>query len=462
MSSEKIAGPTFHNILLVEDDDSFRKTIRGVCEDLGFEVREAENGLVAKTIFDLNTDKFHLIISDVRMPESDGIAFLKHVRTVNRKVKVIMMTGFSELLEARQAFELGANEFIAKPFRRELLAKVIEHCQRSKQAREKAELEETDAYCRIPVEEFISTSKLIADLFIQVSDRRYIMIGRAGEIVDVNRLRSYKEKQVDFFYVKAEDLRKLVGFSLELSKLSNDQRSLSKDKRLKLLQNTAQLITQSWFYTEVDKNSLKDAAQILENTLSIVSESQDIMSLIDFLRSSGDREYTHSVAVAVYSCMVAKKLGMASQLTQTRLSLGGLLHDIGKKELPNSILQKTRFEMTAAEIETYESHCARGKEILALVAGIPEDVITIAAHHHENNVSTGFPYHLSSRQIHPLAKIVAPVDGFCSALKRSELSGNVDIRSIFVKFANLHKDEFDAPVMRALGSLIGSDLPKEK
>lgn len=460
MSTESLAGPNFLHLLLVEDDEPFRKMIRSVCEELGFEVREAENGLVAKTIFDLNTTQFHLVISDVKMPEGDGIFFLRHLRSINRSTKVIMMTGFSELLEARQAFELGANEFIAKPFRRESLVKVIENCKRSKEAREKAEQEDHTTYCRIPVEEFITASKLIADLYIQVGENRFIMIARAGEVVDVNRLKSYKEKQVDFFYVKAEDLRKLAGFSLQLSKLSQAQQKLSKEKRLKLLQNTAQLIAKTWYYDEVDKGSLKDATQILENTLSIVSENQDIMTLIDFMRNSGDREYAHSVAVALYSCMVARKVGHASQMVQTRLSLGGLLHDIGKKELPLNVVAKTRFEMTAAEIQLYESHCARGKEILALVPGLPEDVAQIAAQHHENNTSTGFPYHLSSRQIHPLAKIVAPVDAFCTSLQRATNQGVTSVRSVYQKFHSLHADEFDPQVVQALGSLIGCETPK--
>lgn len=457
MSTESLSSPNFINLLLVEDDEAFRKMIRSVCEEVGFEVREAENGMVAKTIFDLNPSHFHLVISDVKMPEADGIFFLKHLRAVNRSVKVIMMTGFSELLEARQAFELGANEFIAKPFRRESLIKVIENCKRSKEAREKAEHEDHTAYCRIPVEEFITASKLIADLYIQVGENRHIMIARSGEVVDVNRLKSYKEKQVDFFYVKAEDLRKLAGFSFYLTKLSQDQQKLSKEKRLKLLQNTAQLITKTWYYDEVDRESLKDATQILENTLSIVSENQDVMSLIDFMRNTGDREFAHSVAVALYSCMVAKKIGHSSQTVQTRLSLGGLLHDIGKKELPLNVISKTRFEMTATEIQLYESHCARGKEILALVSGLPEDVAQIAAQHHENNTSTGFPYNLSSRQIHPLAKIVAPVDGFCSALQRAAGQGVTSVRAVFQKFSSLHEGEFEPQVMQALGTLVGFD-----
>jgi CheY-like chemotaxis protein len=114
------------NLLIVEDDETFRKVIRNVTELLGFQVREAENGLVAQTIFDLNVDAFDLIISDVQMPEMDGVEFLKHVRAVNKDTKFILMTGFSELIEAQRAYEIGANEFLAKPFRLENFKKVLQ------------------------------------------------------------------------------------------------------------------------------------------------------------------------------------------------------------------------------------------------------------------------------------------------------------------------------------------------
>lgn len=182
-------------LLLVEDDDTFRKVMRTAVEMLGFEVREAENGLVAKTIFDLKPNAFDLIISDVRMAELDGIGLLKHVRQNNKDVKFILMTGFSELIEAQQAYQIGANEFLAKPFRLENFKKVIASVFAPKPEVKQEKKPEEPKYCRIPVEDFITSSKLLVDLHVKLAGDKFIKIAHAGDVVPMERLKMYKEKR---------------------------------------------------------------------------------------------------------------------------------------------------------------------------------------------------------------------------------------------------------------------------
>jgi DNA-binding NtrC family response regulator len=102
-------------VLIVEDDKIFRRVLVRALDTYGFDTRDAENGMVAKTIFDLNLDRIKIIISDIRMPELDGIGFLAHVRK-SSQVAFILMTGFSEIIEVKDAYALGATDFVAKPF----------------------------------------------------------------------------------------------------------------------------------------------------------------------------------------------------------------------------------------------------------------------------------------------------------------------------------------------------------
>lgn len=444
-------------LLLVEDDETFRKVIRNVVELLGYEVREAENGLVGQTIFDLNTKGFDLIMSDVRMPEMDGIAFLKHVRTRNKEVKFILMTGFSELIEAHQAYEIGANEFLAKPFRLENLKKIFAHVLAPPKPAEKPKSPEAK-FCRIPVEDFITSSKLLVDLHVRLSGEKYIKIAHAGDVVSVERLKMYKEKKVDYFYVKPDELRKLVGLNLMLNKAAGAVK-VSEEAKVKLLANTMTLMSQSAYFNGVNKDSLADATQIMDNTLNILSDDATMMSLLDFLQS-GDQMYAHTVAVSVYACMIAKAMGHRSTTTQTKIAMGGLMHDIGKKELPPELVAKSRIQMTAADIALYETHPQRGKDILGQIAGIPDDVISIVAHHHENNVGTGFPYHLPAKNIHPLAKVVAVADCFITTLFKMNAKDPDAVKAAVKKLATIHTMEYDQTVVRALAQLFGLNFDK--
>ncbi len=115
-------------ILVAEDDTVFRQLICETLERRGFAVRAAENGLVAKTIYDLAPEDFELVVSDVRMPVLDGLALLSHIKKIGPQTKFLLMTGFAEAIEAKRALELGADEFLSKPFRASALVDAVREC----------------------------------------------------------------------------------------------------------------------------------------------------------------------------------------------------------------------------------------------------------------------------------------------------------------------------------------------
>jgi HD-GYP domain-containing protein (c-di-GMP phosphodiesterase class II) len=91
----------------------------------------------------------------------------------------------------------------------------------------------------------------------------------------------------------------------------------------------------------------------------------------------------------------------------------GFMHDIGKKEIPAEILQKSRMQLTADEIGLLETHAKRGMEILSKLPGVPEEVPLVALQHHENNLGMGFPAHLTKHKIVPISRLVALANTFC-------------------------------------------------
>ncbi|WP_409477262.1 response regulator [Pseudobdellovibrio sp. HCB154] len=101
-------------ILLVEDDIDLREIIKLELEYCGATVTEAENGQQA---FTLNSQKkFDIILSDIRMPIEDGLTLTKKVKSLNSNSPIIfLMTGYSDF-PASEAYHLGVEGFINKPF----------------------------------------------------------------------------------------------------------------------------------------------------------------------------------------------------------------------------------------------------------------------------------------------------------------------------------------------------------
>lgn len=122
--------------------------------------------------------------------------------------------------------------------------------------------------------------------------------------------------------------------------------------------------------------------------------------------------------------MIAKQMGWTSPATQFKVSIVGLFHDVGKKEIDCAILDKPRASMTAEDLKVLESHPIRGMEILSQIASVPGDGVQITLQHHERDQGTGYPHHLTKMRIHPLARLIAVADEFCKlAIKGPDSSG---------------------------------------
>ena len=106
-------------ILVVDDESRMRKLVRDFLVKNNFEVLEAEDGQRALDIFFEEKD-IALIILDVMMPKLDGWEVCKEIRSYS-KVPIIMLTAKAEERDELQGFELGVDEYIAKPFSPKIL-----------------------------------------------------------------------------------------------------------------------------------------------------------------------------------------------------------------------------------------------------------------------------------------------------------------------------------------------------
>ncbi len=111
------------NILIVDDEQSYRQLLSLVFEEQGNDIRTAMNGRQALEL--LAEQPADVIISDVKMPDMDGIEMLRTVRETLPDLGVVLMTAFASVETAREAFKLGADDFIQKPFDVEELKLIV-------------------------------------------------------------------------------------------------------------------------------------------------------------------------------------------------------------------------------------------------------------------------------------------------------------------------------------------------
>jgi UDP-3-O-[3-hydroxymyristoyl] N-acetylglucosamine deacetylase len=111
-------------ILVVDDEDEIRQSLRGVLSDEGFAVEEAGDGRRALEM--VRAARPDLVVLDVWLPEIDGIALLEQIKALHPDLPVVIICGHANIEAAVRATRLGASDFIEKPFSIEALLGSIE------------------------------------------------------------------------------------------------------------------------------------------------------------------------------------------------------------------------------------------------------------------------------------------------------------------------------------------------
>ncbi len=128
--------------------------------------------------------------------------------------------------------------------------------------------------------------------------------------------------------------------------------------------------------------------------------------------------YTHSANVGFLSAFLGIKVNMNPDSVK-ELSLGGMLYDVGKKEIPYGIMTKTS-ELSPQEFKVVRKHPAAGKKILNDMKCYSKNILAMAVEHHEKFDGTGYPFGISGEKITPFAKIGSIMDVFCSLTSNRE------------------------------------------
>lgn len=114
--------------LVVDDSKAVRMILARTLQELGFEVREAANGREALEVIESEKNAVSLVLADWNMPEINGLELLKRLRQKPElaSLVVVMVTTETELDQMAAALEAGANEYVMKPFTKDILVEKLQ------------------------------------------------------------------------------------------------------------------------------------------------------------------------------------------------------------------------------------------------------------------------------------------------------------------------------------------------
>ncbi|MCG7991045.1 MAG: HD-GYP domain-containing protein [Candidatus Thiodiazotropha lotti] len=147
---------------------------------------------------------------------------------------------------------------------------------------------------------------------------------------------------------------------------------------------------------------------VVEDMLASIFRNQDAFLGLTRIRQMDQYTFEHSVSVSALMIAFAKKLQL-DQSTIWELGVGGILHDVGKLQVPEKILNKPG-RLTDQEFDVMRGHVGFGYKLIDEAESIPKRAQQVILQHHERLNGTGYPGRLSGEEISLYGKMAAIVD----------------------------------------------------
>lgn len=143
-----------NKILVIDDDESIRKTLTSYLRKMNYKVFSAENGI--EGIETARKEIPDLVITDIKMPHADGFEVLKKIKEIDSHIHVIMITAFDDMSSTVKAMQKGAYDYIEKPLEIDKLKITINRALENKKMSE-----QLDSFISVETEEYRSENTLI-------------------------------------------------------------------------------------------------------------------------------------------------------------------------------------------------------------------------------------------------------------------------------------------------------------
>jgi DNA-binding response OmpR family regulator len=119
-------------VLVVDDDDLVRKAVRLTCESEGYAVVEVQRG--ADALASLEASRPDIVLLDLMMPDVSGFDICREIRRAGHRIPILILSAKNDEIDVVLGLEMGADDYIQKPFRpRELLARIASHLRKVKE-----------------------------------------------------------------------------------------------------------------------------------------------------------------------------------------------------------------------------------------------------------------------------------------------------------------------------------------
>jgi response regulator RpfG family c-di-GMP phosphodiesterase len=429
-------------ILVIDDEAAITKLLAAFLTRDGYDAIELNDPTKVEDY--LLFTELDLVVTDLQMPEMDGIGVLQTVRLSKPNIPVFILTGYGDIGTAVEATKLGAAEFLTKPIDFQTFQKAVKkHLSRDEllpgdikaliEGRQfpgklKSEsgrllLEEEivspktlpAGFVEVRFEEIVPGEKLPFNLYLQIhnkkTDKHFLRKICQANIIFTPGLRSILFKRnLQSVYIEEEDYRAYLKYLSHVRSIPRFKEELVKEKKQLVLYGKAVEAVTEILSGQMSEEKSKIAASLVDDLFRVMVKDPELYQNMYNLFRQEPNIFNHSanVCLLIVSFGLHLKLGKESIKT---LGLGALFHDIGMNNISPELLKK-KGPLTKDEWRELKEHPSKGADQLKSATFVSESVIRIVLEHHEEEDGSGYPMGLKGDEISRLSHFIRIVDKF--------------------------------------------------
>ncbi len=456
-------------ILVVDDEDYIRDSVKIILETEGFHVICTDNGHKALQIMDEHY--VDIVLSDIKMPEMDGITLLKKIKQKFKDVEVLLITGYPSLDSAVESVKLGAYDYITKPFKVDDLVNKIQKALDSKTLKNQVVklqqiisiYDSSNFFSQtLNHDEILNQLQRVLQTELNI-DGFYMNIFTRGIESSFNFSKSFKNF-LDNEYNFKKSLITFKDRDFQKGRYNNDGQDYNYLILPMFSSNGLWGVFAAYkrgtkTFRDIDIKILNiyvsQCSLAMQNSLTFEDLSKGYIETVTSLSKAVDAKdhYTrgHSENVKNYSLMIVEEMGFNDEFRDIML-YAGLLHDIGKIGVPTEIIIKPD-KLSDYEYEEIKKHSIYGKEILEPIEFLG-DVPYYVLYHHEQLDGSGYPYGLTKDEIPLGSRILQVADSFDAMTTDRSYRPRKTIKQAIEELDRCKNTQFDSEVVKAFKSAL--------
>jgi putative nucleotidyltransferase with HDIG domain len=258
------------------------------------------------------------------------------------------------------------------------------------------------------------------------------------------------------FYIQEEELFKYYRHATTTLRKIVANPEISFEKKAKKVYEVSKNIMREFFEYNASEKMLRTSDEVMEIMEECFRDYDISFFGISKITNKDYYTYTHSVNVALYCMTYGVKIKMNHDEVRM-LGLGGMLHDVGKSKISNTILNKKGL-LTPQEFDTVKNHAPMGGEILNKMKCYAHSVIDMATQHHEKYKGGGYPQGIIGEEISYFARICKVMDVYDALTTRRSYKKAMNPFDTLTLMKKQMSDEFDAKILDNFIQYMGPEL----